>query len=180
MQTPCTDDHLSHSSDFGFDDPQPYILRTIHDNNRNRLSVLPIFPTTLHDRQRHLLLANVPSHRLSAEERFRRQRNFYSFPCHIPLQEVHYRSDLAEYYQRCYVDLVTRLQIDPILLDCNYVRLRHCLDLFAEDRICRLQASFFQLQLREQERSLAMEFFLQIDGNSDDDHLHTLSLSLSV
>lgn len=38
-----------------------YVGRTIRSTYRNRLSILPIFPTTLHDQQPHLLLPNVPS-----------------------------------------------------------------------------------------------------------------------
>ena len=38
-----------------------YAGRTIRSTYRNRLSILPTFPTTLHDQQHHLLLPNVPS-----------------------------------------------------------------------------------------------------------------------
>ena len=37
-----------------------YVFRTINNHNQDRLSILPIFPKTTHDRQYHLLLANVP------------------------------------------------------------------------------------------------------------------------
>jgi hypothetical protein len=57
-----------------------------------------------------------------------------------------------------------RLKIDAIILDCNYSRLRYCLNLFADERIRRLRASFYEVQLPENERPMIMEFFLQIDG----------------
>jgi hypothetical protein len=38
-----------------------YIFRTIRNDNRNRLSILPVFPTTTNEHEYHLLLANVPS-----------------------------------------------------------------------------------------------------------------------
>jgi hypothetical protein len=101
---------------------------------------------------------------LSKEELHRRRRNCYKFPYTIELQKVHYQSNLADFYQHHYVNLMDRLKIDAIILDCNYSRLRYCLNLFADERIRRLRASFYEVQLPENERPMIMEFFLQIDG----------------
>lgn len=124
-------------------------------------SILPIFPQRVNDGQTHLLLANVFD--LSDEEKHRRDPHCYPSPHAVQLTHLPYPSDLAIYYQHHYVDVMQRLQIDAAILDCNYLRLRHCLNLFADQRIRRLHVSPFEVQLPEHERPLAMEFFLQID-----------------
>jgi hypothetical protein len=125
-------------------------------------TILPIFPPRVNEGQTHLLLANVSV--LSDEEKRRRDPHHYESPHTVQLTNLPYPSDLAVYYQRHYVDLMQRLQIDAPILDCNYLRLRHCLKLFADQRIRCLRVSPFEVQLPEHELPLAMEFFLQIDG----------------
>jgi hypothetical protein len=153
------------------EEQKSYVPRTIHEQNRGRLSILPIIPERATDGRFHLLLANVPGLLLSEEELARRQPHRFQFPHLVTSNTQSYPSDLAIYYQRHYLDLMQRLQMDAAILDCNYIRLRYCLRLFADQRIRCLHVPPFDVQLPENEQPLAMEFFLQIDGQLNETSL---------
>lgn len=149
--------------------------------NINRLSLLPAFPSlhqqgvVVYRNREHLLLANIPRHRLTAEQRCRRQQNMYPLVYSLIDERSDdnlYPSFLLNLDKQLFADLYCRLQVDKSILDYNYERLLKCLSMMSHERIQRgFQSTPDYLPLHEY--PMALEFFLQIDGNfcSDDSDL---------
>lgn len=142
-----------------------------------RLSLLPAFPS-LHqhgvvvyrDRD-HLLLANIPRHRLTLEQRQLRVRGI--FPLSFSLideRSSHNRlpSFLLNLHEQLYADLCKRLHVDKCIIDYNYERLLKCIYMMTHERIQRRfqssSSSSYQEYLPLHEYPMALEFYLQIDG----------------
>ena len=102
---------------------------------------------------------------LSQEQLARRRQDIYTFPCNILMHQMRYPSHILAQYQRDYADLMQRLRVDAAILDSNYPRLDHCLQLFGLERIRRFRSQHREVELLRDEYPLAIEFFLQIDGN---------------
>ncbi|CAF3147160.1 unnamed protein product [Rotaria sp. Silwood2] len=145
-----------------------YVPRTIGTHNQARLSILPAFPTPIYNDHSHLLLANVPIQFLSIEQLYRRERQQQQLfnpqsPCTLIIHNHSTPSSIRNYFEVYYQPLIDRLNVDWTILDFNYTRLDHCLKLFANERIHRLRQTPYEVRLLEEEKSVAMEFFLQID-----------------
>ena len=106
----------------------------------DRLILVPAYPTC--DRfgpinRDHLLLANVPRQELTVEQRRRRDHHLF----HQPFAVIDHtvvgatRPFLIYFDQQLYGDLARRFQVDNAILDCNYERLRQCLNVFTQERI---------------------------------------------
>ena len=143
-----------------------YIPKTINTQNQARLTLLPAFPTSIYNSHTTLLLANVPVHLLSNEQSFRRyemQWNEQS-TCKIWINsDSTIPSVLRNYFEMNYELLSNRLNIHWSILDYNYARLDNCLQLFANERIHRFQESPYTNRLLDEEKSIALEFYLQMD-----------------
>ena len=143
-----------------------YIPKTIHIQNQARLTLLPAFPTSIYNSHTTLLLANVPVHLLSSEQlfgRYQMQWNEQS-TCKIWINsDSTIPSVLRNYFEMNYELLSNRLNIHWSILDYNYARLDNCFQLFANERIHRLQVSPYTIRLLDEEQSIALEFFLQMD-----------------
>jgi hypothetical protein len=70
---------------------------------------------------------------------------------------------MCNYFKMNYQYLMARLNVGWTILDYNYTRLEYCLKLFADERIHRLQKTPYEVRLLDEEKSIAMEFFLQMD-----------------
>lgn len=140
----------------------------------NRLCLLAAYPTF--DRfgsvsRDHLLLPNVPRRELTTEQQ--RRRTYHEF--HQPFTLIDQSADISVrpffvyVYQQLYEDLGRRCHLDNAILDYNYERLRQCLNVMTQERI---QYGFCpetvvgSEQMRIDEYALAMEFYLQMDGQS--------------
>ncbi|CAF1488327.1 unnamed protein product [Adineta steineri] len=141
-----------------------YIPKTITTHNQARLSLLPTFPTPIYDNHPHLLLCNVPVQFLSIEQVCRRQQYSHQSSCTLTIPTNHsIPSSIRDYFDIHHQPLIDRLNINSTLLDYNYSRLNHCLKLFADERIHRLRQTPYQVRLLDEEKWVAMEFFLQVD-----------------
>jgi hypothetical protein len=67
-------------------------------------------------------------------------------------------SFLLCFYHNLYVKLKKRLKVDIPIIDFNLTRLRHCIDKVVAQRDQQ------QTMLNMDELSIALEFYLQIDG----------------
>ena len=140
----------------------------------NRLLLLPAYPTF--DRfgpvnQDHLLLANVPGRELTREQQRRRSHREFHQPFTLIDQsaDVSVRPFFVYIHQQLYEDLNRRCYLDNAILDYNYERLRQCLNTMIQERIrygLTSETTVGNEQLRIDEYALAMEFYLQIDGQS--------------
>lgn len=139
-----------------------YTPRTLNNENQQRLSILPYFPSNEQD----LLFANVPPRQLSIEQmacRFR-CRNLTTFT--MSRESTNENSFIRQKYNHFFGSLVERLHVDTGILDYNYLRLKHVLQLFAESRIRILNAprsNISQWLLKEDEYPILLEFYLQMD-----------------
>lgn len=141
-----------------------------------RLSLLPAFPS-LHqggvvvyrDRD-HLLLANIPRHRLTSQQRQQRVRGIFPLSFSLMDERSSYNllpSFLLKLDEQLYADLCQRLHVDKCILDYNYERLFKCIYMMTNERIQRrfqLSSSSYQEYLPLHEYPMALEFYLQIDG----------------
>ena len=141
-----------------------YIPKTLQSNQQQRLSILPLYPYD------DLLLANVPQHHLSIEQRTRRQSNHYrsSFTFNPTVHKQ--QSFMKQKFHFFFESLMEKLQVDVCILDFNYTRLEYILRLFADVRHRIFNSShrstgtmIQQWQLKEIEYPILMEFFLQMD-----------------
>jgi len=145
---------------------QNYIQRTIHYYNQQRLSILPAFPTTTTDTTEHLLLANVSQGQLSLQELERRQTGKYNCKFHIMDPDASATSLMVENYQVYFGSIVQPFKIDMSILDHNYMRLKHFLQLFRTARLRILPASKCSerdLHISKGEFPELFEFYLQMD-----------------
>ena len=139
----------------------------------NRLLLLPAYPTF--DRfgpidREHLLLTNVPYHELTEAQRSRREKQFFHQPFSVVNQsfDMNVRPFFVDMYQDLYVDLAQRFHVNDAILDYNYQRLRQCLNIMIQEQIrygllAKDARGIEELPMAEY--ALALEFFLQIDGN---------------
>ena len=68
-------------------------------------------------------------------------------------------SFLLSFYQDLYLKMKKRLKIDISVIDFNLTRLRHCIEQVV------IQRDQQQTMLNIDELALALEFYLQFDGN---------------
>lgn len=75
-------------------------------------------------------------------------------------------SFFREKYRLFFVDLLERMKVDFIILDYNYIRLNQYLNRLAHQHMRVFNVSFDEtLRLDEKEYPIALEFYLQFDGN---------------
>jgi hypothetical protein len=65
---------------------------------------------------------------------------------------------MIDFYQNLYMKIQQRLQVDIPILDFNLVRLQYCIDKVITQR------NIQENMLNRKELSVALEFYLQIDG----------------
>lgn len=141
-----------------------------------RLSLLPAYPS-LHQQgvvvyrdRDHLLLANIPRHRLTLQQQQMRLRNLFPLSFSLIDERSSYNrlpSFLLNLHEQLYTDLCKRLQVDKSIIDYNYERLFKCIQMMTYERQQRrfqLSASSYQEYLPLHEYPIALEFYLQIDG----------------
>lgn len=149
--------------------PKEYVPRTVNTYNQIRLSILPMFPTSVNDHAPpRLLLVNVPEEHLSVEQltlrrQYQQQTINQSLPIIFNGDNRLMPSSLSSYFETNYQFLVDLFHIDWRILDYNYMRLNECLRLFADERIHRLRQTPYEVRLLDEEKSTAMEVFLQMD-----------------
>lgn len=154
-----------------------YIPKTLKSNQQQqqRLSILPLFPSDdqlagIGSNETLFLLANVPQHQLSIEQRTRRQskhyRSHFTFNPAIHSQQ----SFLKQKYKLFFEPIMDKLQVDTCIVDFNYTRLESILRLFADIRHRIFNHphrstgnTIQQWQLKEEEYPMLMEFYLQMD-----------------
>jgi hypothetical protein len=161
----CSPSNSSISSFHCFNSKSEYIPQTLTSSNQNRQSLLPTYPVPTHEEHpKFLLLTNVPNSSLSTVQYNQRQRYIRDRSTSLLLKhDKSIPSSLNDHFTTFYEPLVSRLNIDWKVLDCNYVRLNKCLYLFANERMHRLQQTPQELKLMDNEKLIAMEFFLQMD-----------------
>lgn len=156
----------------GDDQYQSKTLRSACLISRYRRRLLPAYPTYRKDeRPSLLLLANV--HTIDRDI-----MEIYSYTCshdtadlkHAPFKMIldpdheHIDSFIIGIYQQWYKKLSDLWLIEPSIIDYNFVRLQRCMNLhmkqYGESAVCTID-----------EYPLALEFYLQIDGQSLVSHL---------
>ena len=112
-----------------------------------------------------------PRRELTSEQQRRRSHHTFHQPFTLIDQstDISVRPFFAYIYQQLYEDIGRRCHLDNAILDYNYERLRQCLNIMTQERI---RYGFYaetvvgSEQLRIDEYALAMEFYLQMDGQS--------------
>lgn len=143
-----------------------YRIRTLTLYNAQRRTILPTFPNMTNNHQLDLLLANVPPNLLSTEEIARRQHGFYSAPFKIENIHPTAGSLMITHYHTYFTPIFERFKIDLSILDHNYYRMNHFMDLFRKSRSRLLTAARCSedlIDLSDIEKPQLLEFFLQMD-----------------
>jgi hypothetical protein len=91
-----------------------YVSRTINILNQARLSLLPMFPTSIDNDHPNLLLANVPVQILSIEQLSQRQQqnSDNQSSCTLTIHDHTIPSLMYNYFKMNYQDLMARLNVD--------------------------------------------------------------------
>ncbi|CAF3979902.1 unnamed protein product [Adineta steineri] len=142
-----------------YDDLNSYIKDKsiiVSFDNTNRPFLLPIFPSTSKTTESNLLLANIPGHHLNPDQFDNRCRYAYHQPT-----STRYTTD----HQRRLSFLSRLWNINYDILECNFMLLIKLANLLGANRVHRFSISENDAYLNEDEYSIAMEFFLQIDIN---------------
>lgn len=143
--------------------PVAYLPRTLNPRNQQRLLILPMFPS---NGESSLLLTSVPPKQLSIEQAARRYQGQQSVTFFVLRDATTENSFMKQKYDQFFGPLVERLKADLNVLDYNYVRLKHVLQLFAESRLRILnghRSTMSQWLVKEEEYPALLEFYLQID-----------------
>jgi len=67
-------------------------------------------------------------------------------------------------YQEFFANVSKHLHVDMSIIDYNYARLSKCIDIWAKERLFRFKIEQHQVTLEQKEYAVAFEFYLQIDG----------------
>jgi hypothetical protein len=103
---------------------------------------------------------------LTQTEAVRRYANAFKPAFDIMNHDSMIPSFLREKYLMFFGDLIERLKVDMTILDYNYTRLNKYMKVLIEERIQLFSLRPHEIQqIDEQEYPLALEFFLQFDGN---------------
>ncbi|CAF1361912.1 unnamed protein product [Rotaria sp. Silwood1] len=146
-----------------------YLPHTLHFYNRHRLSILPTFPRRNNndaDNSSNLLLANVSPNQLSRIELECRQTGEYQCLFTIADPSTSTSSLMYNYYKNYFLTICDRFHVDISILDHNYARLQHFLELFSTRRVQilhankRMEDTFY---LHDHEFPQLLEFYLQMD-----------------
>ncbi|CAF2782366.1 unnamed protein product [Rotaria sp. Silwood2] len=146
-----------------------YIRRTLHFFNQQRLSILPTFPIINNDNNDSdlLLLANVFPIQLSPTESAHRQQGQYKHAFIITDPNASKTSFMVQQYQIYYVSILERFNVGLPIVDHNYARLKHVIELFRTARMRTLRTNNKRLEhtlyLKDSEMPLLLEFYLQMD-----------------
>ena len=112
------------------------------------------------------LLTNIPSHRLTQQERTRRCSTVFKAAFEIIHHDLTIPSFLREKQQLFFGDLLERLKVDITLLDYNYTRLNKYMKMLTYDQVRVFNLRPHEIQsIDEKEYPLALEFYLQFDVN---------------
>jgi hypothetical protein len=110
-------------------------------------------------------------HLLTEQERDRRSSTKYRAPFHVIgasptniLVDTHVPSMFWPIYQQLFANVAEHLHVDMSIIDYNYVRLSRCIDIWANERVYRFNKFLHEVTLDQIEYSIALEFYLQIDG----------------
>ncbi|CAF5136234.1 unnamed protein product [Rotaria sp. Silwood1] len=106
-------------------------------------------------------------HQLTSTELSYRRSGAFKPACTIANSHSNMPSFLREKYNMYFGDLLERLKVDLSILDYNYTRLNKFIRMLAYEQIraFNLQPNSIP-QLEEKEYPVALEFFLQFDGNT--------------
>ncbi|CAF1659763.1 unnamed protein product [Rotaria magnacalcarata] len=119
-----------------------------------RYSILPCYPTEDNVKEELLLLANVPCDHLSRQDM--KQRSTYGY--HQPTMT----RPLNDHERRLF--FLSRLwNISVEILEFNFTRLKTFINRLAIYRMQRFSKPWHQEYLHDDEYSMALEFYLQID-----------------
>ncbi|CAF3153835.1 unnamed protein product [Rotaria socialis] len=119
-----------------------------------RYSILPCYPIRDNVKEELLLLANVPCYHLSRQDM--KQRGTYGY--HQPTMT----RPINDHERRLF--FLSRLwNISVEILEFNFTRLKTFANRLAIDRMQRFSTSWYQEYLHDDEYSIALEFYLQID-----------------
>ncbi|CAF1346263.1 unnamed protein product [Rotaria sordida] len=119
-----------------------------------RQAILASYPTSNNNSDIHLLLANIPIHHLNQVELERRCQYGYHQPTSMrPIND----------HERQIFSLSRLWNINKDILEFNFKQLKQLAELLAANRIHRFPTRPDQEYLHEDEYSLALEFFLQMD-----------------
>jgi hypothetical protein len=143
-----------------------YTPKTLQLFNYQRISILPMFPTSNNQKQPEFLLANVPRQSLSHQHASLRRKG--TFPSLFIIADHAHpaNSFMAQHYEIFFQQLLIRFHVDLSILDYNYARMNHFLRLWRDARLRVLghqRSSSISLQLSNDEYPQLMEFYLQID-----------------
>jgi hypothetical protein len=122
----------------------------------------------------YFLSLSHTGHLLTHEQRQQRKHHTFHQPFVLVDQRRKYDnmmvpSFFAKKYKEFFDDLSQRLNVDVAILDYNYERLFRCINMMRKERIQhRFQSQTLEEteQLPIHEYSIALEFYLQIDGNN--------------
>ena len=148
-----------------------YPTRTLKSSSvtsQRRRSLLPAYPRHKHDsRPALLLLANVNT----IDRDFMEVLSYSGDNDHGNLEHCPFKMEiqsnyeflpsfLIDFYQKLYLDANRRWKLKLSLIDYNLTRLHKCMDKYSKQVGEAATASIDELPL-------ALEFYLQIDGNND-------------
>lgn len=119
------------------------------------------------------MCAFIIDHLLSKQERHRRSTAKYRPPFHVigaPPTNILVNTRIPSFfwplYQQLFGNVTEHLRLDISIIDYNYARLSKCLDIWAKERIDRLNKMPHEVTLDQREYAIALEFYLQIDGKT--------------
>ena len=109
--------------------------------------------------------STILAHQLSDIELARRYSGAFQTTFDIVNDHPAISSFLREKFQFFYGDLLERLKVDLSILDYNYTRLNRYMKMFTYEQILVFNLRPHEIPLiAEKEYPLALEFFLQFDG----------------
>ncbi|CAF1108899.1 unnamed protein product [Rotaria magnacalcarata] len=119
-----------------------------------RYSFLPAYPTSDNRSNIHLLFSNVQISQLSRQAMERRLEHCYHQPTFLaPIND----------HERLIFFLSRRWNINREILEYNFQRVTSIIDMIMKHRIHHFSTQYNQENLLEDQYSVALEFFLQID-----------------
>ncbi|CAF1973700.1 unnamed protein product [Rotaria magnacalcarata] len=119
-----------------------------------RYSFLPAYPTSDNRSNIHLLFSNVQISQLSRQAMERRLEHGYHQPTFLaPIND----------HERLIFFLSRRWNINREILEYNFQRVTSIIDMIMKHRIHHFSTQYNQENLLEDQYSVALEFFLQID-----------------
>ncbi|CAF2782298.1 unnamed protein product [Rotaria sp. Silwood2] len=132
-----------------------YKPRTLHFHNQQRLSILPTYPIMDMNYSSNLLLLNISPTQLSQQELLRRQTGTYKPLFSITNSNTSTISFMVKQYNTYFVPTLDHLKVDLSILDHNYTRLLHVIELSRLARFRTIgsnkQSYEIELNLKENE-----------------------------